>query len=101
MKIRAFKEQDRKEVIKLWKDCNLVIPQNNPNKDIDRKLLVDSDLFLVAVLNDAIVATVMGGYDGHIRDTNDQVLVFYNAIGYGNDNIIGLGKRFEDDSLEI
>ncbi len=52
-------------MIDLWKDCGLVVPWNDPVKDIDRKLKVDPDLFLVGELAGEIVASVMGGYEGH------------------------------------
>jgi len=65
MNIRAYKDQDKGEVIDLWKQCGLVAPQNNPEKDIARKLKVDPDLFLVGYTDVGIVATVMGGYEGH------------------------------------
>lgn len=139
MKIRAYEEQDKNEVISLWDECGLVVPQNNPAKDIERKLKVDPDLFLVGTNENRVVATVMGGYEGHrgwinylavkpseqrkgygqaimlavenlikqkgcpkinlqVRNTNEAVIAFYTAIGYGNDHVIGLGKRFEHDS---
>ena len=41
------------------------MPQNNPTRDIERKLKVDPDLFLVGTNENGIVATVMGGYEGH------------------------------------
>ena len=65
MKIREFIEKDTEAVIALWVRCRLVVPSNNPQKDIERKLKVDRDLFLVGTLENKIVATVMGGYDGH------------------------------------
>ena len=65
MQIREFIEKDTKAVIALWVRCRLVVPSNNPQKDIERKLEVDRDLFLVGTLENKIVATVMGGYDGH------------------------------------
>ncbi|WED22823.1 GNAT family acetyltransferase [Vibrio sp. JC009] len=65
MKIRAYTNNDKQKVIALWQECGLVAPQNNPAKDIERKLKVDPDLFLVGVKEDEIVATVMGGYEGH------------------------------------
>ncbi|CAN5886880.1 hypothetical protein BH11VER1_BH11VER1_06390 [soil metagenome] len=40
-------------------------PQNNPRKDIQRKLQVDPGLFLVDRMGTEIVATVMAGYEGH------------------------------------
>jgi len=65
MKIRVFTEKDRLSVVALWEECALVKPQNDPNKDIDRKLSVDPDLFLVGIDQGELVATVMGGYEGH------------------------------------
>lgn len=140
MKIRPYQSQDNDRVISLWKECGLVVPQNDPQKDIDRKLLVDPDLFLVGVGDgeDRVIASVMGGYEGHrgwinylavapsmrrhgwgrammaevefllrargcpkinlqIRQTNQSVIAFYEALGYGNDNVVGLGKRLEYD----
>lgn len=139
MDIRAFEVKYTDEVIELWRECNLVVPQNDPIKDIERKLKVDPDLFLVGVIDKQVVATVMGGYEGHrgwinylavkpsqqrkgygqaimqaveslikqkgcpkinlqVRATNEAVIKFYSAIGYGNDNVVGLGKRLEYDS---
>lgn len=84
MQIREFKEKDTQEVIALWFKCRLVVPSNNPQKDIDRKLKVDRDLFLVGILNKKIVATVMGGYDGH-RGWINYLAVDpgYRRDGYG------------------
>ncbi len=65
MKVRVYNEEDQKSVISLWEECGLVVPQNNPAKDIERKLKVDPDLFLVGISDNEIVATVMGGYEGH------------------------------------
>jgi ribosomal protein S18 acetylase RimI-like enzyme len=52
-------------VIDLWIQCNLVVPANNPEKDIERKLAVNPELFLVGIMDDTLVATCMAGYDGH------------------------------------
>ncbi len=65
MKIRTFDIADQAAVIELWRACNLVVPWNDPVKDIGRKLKLDVDLFLVGESHGEIVATVMGGYEGH------------------------------------
>ena len=65
MNTRPFEKNDQQAVIDLWKDCGLVVPWNDPVKDIERKLKVDPDLFLVGELAGEIVASVMGGYEGH------------------------------------
>ncbi|MGH1540128.1 MAG: GNAT family acetyltransferase [Arenicella sp.] len=139
MKVRVYTGNDRDDVISLWNECGLVQQQNDPLKDIDRKLGVDPDLFLVGVHENAIVATVMGGYEGHrgwinylavrpvdqrkgfgrvimqaveerlqnkgcpkinlqIRTSNQDVVSFYEAIGYNVDKVVCLGKRLVSDS---
>ena len=65
MKVRVYNESDKEKVISLWDECGLVSPQNDPVKDIERKLKVDPDLFIVGVYRNEIVASVMGGYEGH------------------------------------
>ncbi len=65
MLIRPFRPDDEAAVIALWQRCDLVRPWNDPHKDIQRKLLVRPDLFLVGIIDDHIVASVMAGYEGH------------------------------------
>ena len=63
--IRVYQTSDESAVIDLWRRCNLVVPQNDPKKDIELKLRVDGDLFFVGTISGQIVATVMAGFDGH------------------------------------
>jgi ribosomal protein S18 acetylase RimI-like enzyme len=65
MRIRPYAAGDETAVIALWEKCRLTRPWNDPRKDIARKLAVQPELFLVGVLGEAIVATVMAGYEGH------------------------------------
>jgi len=63
--VRTFRPGDRDSVIDLWRRCELTRPWNDPGRDIDRKLDADADGFLVGLLDDRVVASVMAGYDGH------------------------------------
>lgn len=65
MLIRPYDVADESQVIALWDRCGLLRPWNDPRKDIQRILAVRPDRFLVGVLNDKVIATVMVGYDGH------------------------------------
>jgi ribosomal protein S18 acetylase RimI-like enzyme len=65
MKIRSCQASDEPDVVRLWEACGLTRAWNDPRKDIARKLTVQPELFLVGVQDNAIVATAMGGYDGH------------------------------------
>ena len=62
---RKFKRRDSREVIELWNLCKLLVPWNDPKKDIFRKLLVKDNLFIIGENNKKIIASAMGGYDGH------------------------------------
>jgi ribosomal protein S18 acetylase RimI-like enzyme len=63
--IRPFQLSDETVVVQLWKDCNLVVPWNDPLRDIRRKLRVQPELFLVGVASGELIASVMAGYGGH------------------------------------
>src|SRR6266496_5728885 len=68
LQIRPFKADDEKAVVVLWQQCDLVRPWNNPHRDIQRKLLVRPELFLVGVL------------DGHERwQLNRRIATFWAA----------------------
>jgi len=66
MHIRPFDNQtDREAVIALWNRAGLVRPWNDPGNDIDRKLNVQPELFLVGVVGGQIMGALMAGFDGH------------------------------------
>lgn len=86
MLIRAFDRADEEAVVALWKQCDLVRPWNDPHLDIQRKLTVQPELFLVAVQDAEIIGTVMCGYEGHRGWVN------YLAVSPAQQNT-GLGRR--------
>ncbi len=69
--VRAFHRADTESVVALWTEAGLTRPWNDPRLDIERKLTVQPELFLVVESADAgsrparILGTVMAGYDGH------------------------------------
>ena len=65
MDIRPYEPADKAAVIELWNRCGLTRPWNDPSRDIERKLQVRPDLFLVALLDGRLAGTVMAGYEGH------------------------------------
>ena len=65
MIIRPFSIQDKNALIELWQRCGLTRSWNDPEKDIDRKLAQQPDMFLVAAIDAEIIGSVMVGYDGH------------------------------------
>jgi ribosomal protein S18 acetylase RimI-like enzyme len=84
MRIRAFQPGDEAAVVRLWEQCGLTRPWNDPRADIARKLPEQPELFLVGTVGDELMATAMVGYDGH------RGWVYYLAVssrhrrhGYG------------------
>ncbi|HVS15484.1 MAG TPA: GNAT family acetyltransferase [Thermoanaerobaculia bacterium] len=66
MEIRPYQASDEGSVVALWRGVFPAAPAwNDPRLDIRRKLAVQPELFLVAVRDEALVGTVMAGFDGH------------------------------------
>jgi ribosomal protein S18 acetylase RimI-like enzyme len=65
MQIRPYQASDLAQVLALWRACNLTIAVNDPRKDIERKLAVSPELFLLGEFEGRVVASVMAGYEGH------------------------------------
>ncbi|SIT77580.1 GNAT family acetyltransferase [Microbacterium sp. RU33B] len=63
--IRTFSIGDTEAVVALWHAAGLTRPWNDPHRDIERKLAVQPELFLVAEADGGVVGSVMAGYDGH------------------------------------
>jgi ribosomal protein S18 acetylase RimI-like enzyme len=66
VEIRPYREPDKCAVVTLWKQVLAdAAAHNDPETVITKKALVEDGLFFVAIVDDAVVGTVMGGYDGH------------------------------------
>lgn len=64
--VHPYLEADEAAVARLWRQVFPNAPAwNHPETDIQRKLAVQRDLFLVATLDGEVVGTAMAGYDGH------------------------------------
>lgn len=69
--VRAFDRADTESVVALWTEAGLTRPWNDPRLDIERKLTVQPELFLVVEHDEPrspserIIGSVMAGYDGH------------------------------------
>ena len=47
IEIRSFEQEDEAPLIKLWERCELVVPWNDPSKDISRKVQLDPEGLLL------------------------------------------------------
>lgn len=82
--IVRYRSEHQDAVVDLWKRCNLIVPQNDPVEDIQKKLDFQPALFFVAMLNSELIGSVMAGYEGHRGWLNYlAVLPSYQKRGYG------------------
>ncbi|MFM8623203.1 MAG: GNAT family acetyltransferase, partial [Betaproteobacteria bacterium] len=58
-------ESDESDLVALWQACVLTRPWNDPRRDIQRKLLIQRQMFLVGEAEGRLVGSVMAGYEGH------------------------------------
>ena len=89
--IRSYHPADEADVITLWKRCNLVVPWNDPQRDIALKRAWQPELLLVGTLDERIVATVMIGYDGH------RGIINYLAVSPEHQRS-GFGRRLMEEA---
>ena len=100
MHIRQFHKSDEKAVVQLWQDCDLIVPWNTPQSDIKRKLSIQPELFLIGLIDEKIIASAMGGYDGH------RGWVYYLAVhpeqqnkGFGRQIIYAIERLLVEPGL--
>ncbi len=91
IEIRPYAQSDEAAVVQLWADCGLVVSRNDPRKDIQRKLKVQREWFLVGCLNGQLIATAMAGYDGHRGWVN------YLAV-HPESRRTGIGRRLMEEA---
>ena len=65
MMIVVFDSAHTEAVVQLWMRCGLTVPWNKHYQDIQRKQQYNPDGFLLGLIDDNVVASVMYGYDGH------------------------------------
>ncbi len=138
LEIRVYRPTDKANVIGLWQDCGLIVPWNNPEADIARKVKDSPELFFVAELSDELISTCMAGFDGHrgwiyflavkiqyrqrgiatkmvihaesallavgcpklelmVRESNNEVMSFYQKNAYQKEPVVVLSKRLMED----
>jgi ribosomal protein S18 acetylase RimI-like enzyme len=82
--IVRYRTEYQNAVVGLWDKCGLIVPQNDPFEDIQRKFDFQPELFFVALQNDKLIGSVMVGYEGHRGWLNYlAVLPEYQKRGYG------------------
>ena len=84
--------QDYPAVVALWERCGpgVQLSRSDQPEELSRKVEHDPDLFVLAVLGDQVVGTVVGGYDGR------RGLVYHLAVDAAHRRR-GLGRRLMEE----
>jgi ribosomal protein S18 acetylase RimI-like enzyme len=84
--IRPYREADFDALISLWRECGLIVPHNDPARDVAFCLAsADAELFVVEDRG-RLIAAVMTGHDGH------RGWIYYLAVSPDAQGQ-GLGRR--------
>ena len=65
LEIKSYQPSYATDLINLWKECNMVAPNSNPQRDIYTKLSFQPNMLYVGLIDGKLVASVMIGYEGH------------------------------------
>lgn len=84
--IRSFTMADFEAVRQLWQTCNIQLGPQDSQEEIQKKLKRDSDLFLVAEVNNIISGAIIGAWDGR------NGWIYNNAVD-PRSRRLGLGSR--------
>lgn len=83
-RIVTYKPEFLDDVVDLWRKCNLVVPQNDPIEDIQKKVEFQPEFFFIGLLDDKVIGSIMVGYEGHRGWINYlAVTPEYQRRGYG------------------
>jgi ribosomal protein S18 acetylase RimI-like enzyme len=64
-RIVGYRTEYLDAVVGLWRTCDLVVPQNEPVEDVEKKMRFQPNLFLIGLLDGKVIGSIMVGYEGH------------------------------------
>ena len=83
-RIIKYSSRFQAAVVDVWNQCDLVVPENDPVEDIQKKLDFQPELLFIELVDRRLVGSVMVGYEGHRGWMNYlAVLPSFRHRGYG------------------
>jgi len=97
MNIRPYRESDYSEVVELWRKAGITVGQSDKEDEVKKILRVNPETFLVGVICEKVVGSVIGGYDGRRGLIHHlAVLPKEQGKGLGKKLMIEVEKRFAE-----
>ena len=63
--LRLYRHEDESATVKLWHDCGLLRPWNEPIEDIQLCITSPSSDLILSIRGHQVVGSAMLGHDGH------------------------------------
>jgi ribosomal protein S18 acetylase RimI-like enzyme len=97
MMIRSMNSTDYPAAFHLWEECRLPLGESDTATEIDRFLARNPDTCLVAVRDERLIGTVLGGFDGR-RGLIHHLAVHpgFQRQGVGRRLMAEVENRFHD-----
>lgn len=95
MEIRRMNINDYDSVYELWKKCGFELGKSDTREEIAKFIAKNPNTSLVGMVDDKIIGSVLGGYDGrrgliHHLSVDEE----YRKLGYGKALIDALEVEF-------
>ena len=97
MHIRNYRESDYSEVLKLWTSAGIPFGYSDTEEEVKKILKANPETFLVGILEEVVIGSVIGGYDGRRGLIHHlAVLPREQGKGYGKKLMSEVEKRFAE-----
>ena len=100
MIIKQFTMEMYQDVYQLWEKTKLTLGKSDTEKEVQRALDYSKDLFIVGIIQEKIVAVVLGAFDGR-RGYVHHLAVDpeYQRNGLGKQMMEELHRKFKEKGI--
>jgi len=101
MEIVQFTMDMYEDIYRIWKETGLTLGSSDTKDQIRRSLEYSKDLFLVGIIDDKVIAVVLGAYDGRRGYVHHlSVDPAFQKQGLGRKMMEELQTRFKEKDVK-
>jgi len=101
MEIVQFTMDMYEDIYRIWKETGLTLGSSDTKDQIRRSLEYSKDLFLVGIIDDKVIAVVLGAYDGRRGYVHHlSVNPAFQKQGLGRKMMEELQTRFKEKDVK-